>query len=55
MLQIEINSGDLEFTKGSNEILEDAILELARTEPRKVEEKLEEGGHIMQHIEQRLN
>lgn len=55
MLQIEINAGDLELTKGSNEILEDVILELAKTEPRKIEEKLKEGGHILSKIEQRLN
>jgi len=55
MLSIEINSGDLELGKTSDEIHQDALRELSRTEPNSVETKLAEDGQVLDNIQSSVN
>ena len=50
MLQIQINSGELELPRDIDNIRQVALKELARTEPKTVESKLAEDGKVLEVI-----
>lgn len=55
ILAIEIKAGDLEIDADEEKIYNDALYELARTEPKAIESQLAEGSQVLDTIGEQLN
>jgi len=55
MLQIEIDAGDLELGRTSDELLQDSLYEFTKTEPKTVEDMLAEESQVLDTVFEKVN
>jgi hypothetical protein len=54
MMKIEAKVSDLEIGKSEEQILEDNLFEMSKTNPNKVESNIADEGHVLEDIDGKL-